>query len=115
MLVLVLAAVMYMAINFLPIMTGMAAKTMCSCVYVMQRDPESVVRKELTVFPGLSSAKITFDQVDSTVTASLLGSESKAIFRRGLGCTLLAERSEQELRFAKRSLHRFGYVALAFR
>ena len=103
-LVVVLAAVLYMAINFLPIMTGMAAKTMCSCVYVMQRDPESVVRKELTVFPGLSSANITFNQTDSTVTASLLWRESKAIFRKGLGCTLLAERSEQELRQQKFAL-----------
>ena len=97
----VVAAIIYMVIRFLPIMTGMAAKTMCSCVYVMQRDPESVVRKELSVFPGLSSATITFHQADSTVTASLLGRESKAIFRRGLGCTLLAERSEQELRQQK--------------
>src|SRR5258706_5109543 len=103
---------MYMAINFLPIMTGMAAKTMCSCVYVMQRDPESVVRKELTVVPGLSGGKITFDQVHSTVTASLLGSESKAIFRRGLGCTLLAERSEQELRRQKFDLPNAPSIAL---
>jgi CubicO group peptidase (beta-lactamase class C family) len=100
-LVVVLATMIYMAVNFLPIMTGMAAKTMCSCVYVMQRDPESVTRKELTVFPGLSSANITFHQDDSSVTASLLGRESKAIFRKGLGCTLLAERSEQELRQQK--------------
>jgi CubicO group peptidase (beta-lactamase class C family) len=90
-----------MVINFLPIMTGMVAKTMCSCVYVMQRDPESVVQKELTVFPGLSSANVGFDPSDSSVTATLLGSKSKAIFRKGLGCTLLAERSEQELRQQK--------------
>jgi CubicO group peptidase (beta-lactamase class C family) len=87
----------YVFISFPPVMAGMAAKTMCSCVFVMGRDQQSVKDKELRVFPGLSSAKIEVNE-DSTVIATVFWKTSKAIFRKGLGCTLLAERSEEEIR-----------------
>lgn len=79
-------------------MAGMAAKTVCSCVFVSGRTPESVREKELTVFPGLSSARMDVNTKDSTVSASILFTTRKAIFRKGLGCTLLAERSESEVK-----------------
>ena len=88
----------YVLITFPPVMAGMAAKTVCSCVYVTGRTPESVKNKELQVFPGLSSATIITHNNDSTVEATVLWRTSKAIFRKGLGCTLLAERSEEEVR-----------------
>ncbi len=87
----------YILITFPPVMAGMAAKTMCSCVFVTGRDPQSVRDKELQVFPGLSNAPITIHN-DSTVTATVFWKTSKAIFRKGLGCTLLAQRSEEEVR-----------------
>jgi CubicO group peptidase (beta-lactamase class C family) len=87
----------YVLITFPPVMAGMAAKTMCSCVFVSGRDPQSVRDKELKVFPGLSNAPITLHE-DSTVTATVFWKTSKAIFRSGLGCTLLAQRSEDEIR-----------------
>jgi CubicO group peptidase (beta-lactamase class C family) len=90
-------ALAYVLITFPPVMAGMAAKTMCSCVFVAGRDPQSVREKELQVFPGLSNAPITIHK-DSSVTATVFWKTSKAIFRRGLGCTLLAQRSENELR-----------------
>ncbi len=95
-LVLVVSVVSYLLIKFPPIMAGVAAKTMCSCVFVMGRSTESVIQKELAVFPGLSSAEITF-QDSLSVSASILGSTRKAIFRKGIGCTLLAERAEEEV------------------
>ena len=80
-----------------PIMAGMASKTMCSCVYVMGRTPESVIQKELKVFPGLGNTR--FEIKDSTsVSATFLWSTRKSIYRKGVGCTLLAERSEREIR-----------------
>ena len=95
-----LTLITYMVITFPSIMAGMAAKTMCSCVYVMGRSPESVIEKELTVVPGLGRAKIEF--IDSlSVTATVLWSTKKAIYRRGLGCTMLAERSESDVRNQK--------------
>src|SRR5688572_27634498 len=90
-------AIAYVIITFPPVMAGMAAKTMCSCVFLTGRDPQSVKDKELRVFPGLSRAAISIHK-DSTVTATVLWKESKAIFRKGLGCTLLAEKSEDEVR-----------------
>src|SRR5258708_25518770 len=87
----------YFYFAFVPIMTGMAAKTMCSCVYVMGRDPESVRKKEVSVFPGLSGVRLTFYKNELSRTAPLLGKASKSLFRKGVGCTLLAERSEDEV------------------
>lgn len=91
-------ATLYVLTTFPSVMTGMVAKTMCSCVYVSGRTPESVREKELQVFPGLSRAGITIDNSDSTVVASILWKESKAIYRKGLGCTLLSEQTEADVR-----------------
>ncbi|HEX6226049.1 MAG TPA: serine hydrolase [Chryseolinea sp.] len=89
----------YVVITFPPVMAGMGAKTMCSCVFVTGRDAQSVRDKELQVFPGLSSAR--FEIGDSSVTATVLWKTSKAIFRKGLGCTLLAQQSEEDVRRQK--------------
>lgn len=96
--VVVLLSVGYVLIYFPPVMAGMDAKIMCSCVFLTGRSPESVMEKELRVFPGLTSAKFDINTQDSTVSATILWKKSKAIYRKGLGCTLLAERSEEEVR-----------------
>jgi CubicO group peptidase (beta-lactamase class C family) len=100
----VVVALTYVGITFPPIMAGMAAKTMCSCVFVSGRSPQSVRDKELRVFPGLSGASIDVNEEDKTVTAHIMWRSSKAIFRNGLGCTLMAERSEDEVRSQKINL-----------
>ncbi|MBL7865434.1 MAG: serine hydrolase [Cyclobacteriaceae bacterium] len=93
----VIVLVTYMAVTFPPILAGTAAKTMCSCVYVMGRTPQSVVEKELTLLPGLDKAKFEF--IDSvSVSATLLWQTSTAIYRKGIGCTLLAGQSEDVIR-----------------
>jgi CubicO group peptidase (beta-lactamase class C family) len=89
--------IIYLGFTFPPIMSGMAAKTMCSCVFVMGRTPESVKEKELSVFPGLSKADIQIED-SLSVTAKVLWSSKKAIYRKGLGCTLIAQRSEEQVR-----------------
>src|SRR5690348_13619860 len=95
-----LIAIIYIAVLFPPVMGGMAAKTVCSCMFVSGRTQQSVVEKELQVFPGLDKFDIQVNP-DSSVTASLLWHSSKAIFRKGLGCTLLAEKDEAEVRQQK--------------
>ena len=55
-LAIILVALGYIFITFPPVMAGMAAKTMCSCIFVMGRDQQSVIDKEFQVFPGMSSA-----------------------------------------------------------
>ncbi len=93
-----LVALIYVGVTFPPVMAGMVSKTVCSCVYIAGRTVESVKEKELQVFPGLSSAGVEMNNVDSTVVATILWAKSKAIFRHGLGCTLLSEKSEEEVR-----------------
>src|SRR5688572_8177222 len=92
----IVVVVVFLAVVAPPVMAGMAAKTMCSCVFVTGRAPESVRAQELQVFPGLPNSDITINNTDSTVTSSILWKTSKAIFRKGLGCTLLAEQSEEK-------------------
>jgi CubicO group peptidase (beta-lactamase class C family) len=96
-----LIIIAYVGIYFPPVMTGMVAKTVCSCVFVTGRAPKSVVEKELQVFPGLDKTNLTINTTDSVVESSLLWQTSKAIYRKGLGCTLLAEKSEAEIRAQK--------------
>jgi CubicO group peptidase (beta-lactamase class C family) len=102
--VVMLSVILFVAITFPPVMAGMAAKTVCSCVYVTERTVESVREKELTVFPGLNKAGIEINNSDSSVVASVLFVKSKAIYRKGVGCTLLAERREEEVRAQKINL-----------
>jgi CubicO group peptidase (beta-lactamase class C family) len=101
-LAIILIALGYIFITFPPVLAGMAAKTMCSCIFVMGRDQQSVVDKEFQVFPGMSSATVEVTS-DSTVTATVFWKTSKAIFRKGLGCTLLAEQSEEDV-FAQHAI-----------
>jgi CubicO group peptidase (beta-lactamase class C family) len=100
-LLVVLTAIGYVVATFPPIMAGMAAKTMCSCVFVSQRTPQSVRDKELKVFPGLSGSSIDINEQEQWVESHILWKTSKAIFRKGYGCTLLADRSEEEVRTLK--------------
>lgn len=94
----ILILLVYVLVAFPPIMRGMGAKVMCSCVFVTGRTPESVVQKELQVFPGLADMAFDINYKDSTVAAEMLWSTSKAIYRKGLGCTLLSEASEEAVR-----------------
>ncbi len=59
---------------------GMAAKAMCSCVFVCGRWPESVIQQELQVFPGLAQINMGVNNQDSTVTAGLFWQKTKAIY-----------------------------------
>jgi CubicO group peptidase (beta-lactamase class C family) len=81
-------------------MTSFAAKAVCSCVYVTGRTLESVRAEELQVYPFLPGADIQL-LPDSSVTVNLLGRTSKAIYRKGLGCTLLSEQPEEVVRQQK--------------
>jgi len=81
-----------------PIMSGFTAKNMCSCVFVGGRDPKSVEAEELGSFP-LSLAGYTIDSINKSVTSTVAGmAEKKAIYREGLGCTLVNELSEAAIR-----------------
>jgi CubicO group peptidase (beta-lactamase class C family) len=97
-LIIAIAFGVYYAWNSLPIISGYSAKNACSCVFLQGRTKEQIKAEELGSFP-LSLGSIDIDLTDSSVTGSVLGlAKRKAIFRNGLGCTLVNGYSENELR-----------------
>ncbi len=87
-----------------PIISGYGAKDICSCVFVAGRDPKSVIDNELNSFP-LSKGSFVINYEDSSATGSVFGlAERKAVYRKGLGCTLVVEMTDDELRSQKISL-----------
>jgi CubicO group peptidase (beta-lactamase class C family) len=99
-----LAYGVYYAWQAVPIMTGYSAKNMCSCVMVAGRDPEDVRKVELSFSPA-NLAKTEVNYEDSSATSTLFGlARRKAIFRKGLGCSLLVEMDEAEFRSYKPNL-----------
>ena len=97
---LVLLVVLFslVAITTFPILSGYSAKNLCSHVFVSGRDAEDVIAKELGNMPlALGSPKINFD--DQSASATVFGlAKKKAIFRPGLGCTLINSIDEKDLR-----------------
>ncbi|MBL7834287.1 MAG: serine hydrolase [Cyclobacteriaceae bacterium] len=88
----------YYASQAFPIITGYGAKNLCSCAYLSGRSEQSVLDNELSAFP-LSIGTFELHPEDSSATASVFGfATHKAVFRKGLGCTLVNEMSEEELR-----------------
>lgn len=94
----------YYASQAFPILTGYGAKNLCSCVYLSNRPAEDVINNELSAFP-LSLGSFEIHPEDSSATASVFGfAGHKAIYRKGLGCTLINEISEEEIRNQKFNL-----------
>jgi CubicO group peptidase (beta-lactamase class C family) len=93
----VLYAVYYCSQVF-PIATGYGAKIMGSGVFISGRSEQDIKDQEMDFTP-LNIATFRIDYKDSSVTCSLAGMASqKAIFRKGLGVTLVNGLSENEIR-----------------
>ncbi|CAN5754476.1 serine hydrolase [soil metagenome] len=89
--------VYYCWVSF-PIISGYGAKNMCSAVFLAGRSEQQEREQELGFSP-MSLGTFTVDYKDSSVTGSVFGfAKRKAIFRAGLGATLVNELSEQEVR-----------------
>ena len=83
--------------SLLPIITGYAAKNLCSAVFVSERDPENVEAIDLNFsFIKYTRNKVNYN--DKSVTSKFLWGKSKAIYREGFGATLLRDVSEETLR-----------------
>ena len=93
----VLYAVYYCSQVF-PVATGYGAKIMGSGIFISGRSEQSIKDQEMNFTP-LNMATFTIDYKDSSVTCSLAGMASqKAIFRKGLGVTLVNGLTEKEIR-----------------
>ncbi len=83
--------------SLLPIITGYAAKNLCSDVFVSCRQPESVESADLN-FSFIKYTKNSVDFKDKSVTSRFLWGKSKAVYRDGFGATLLRGVTEEELK-----------------
>jgi CubicO group peptidase (beta-lactamase class C family) len=98
--ILVVAIIVVLIIYFWPpsIITAFAARGMCSGVFVMNREPEQVIREDISFFP-INLAKTTINYEEKSVTARVLGlAKRKAVFREGLGAVLVLDIPEEELK-----------------
>lgn len=80
------------------IVSAYGAKTACSAVYLQHRKIQTVIEEALSDFP-FSVATYTLHEQDSSVTGSVWGfAKRKAIYREGLGATLVNDSSETRIR-----------------
>ena len=82
---------------------GYKTKILCSGVFISQRTPESILNNDLS--EGLPAPlefiinQIKTEVTEQATTGNLFGLVTrKAVFRPGLGCTLLVNSSESQLR-----------------
>ncbi|MGA3115321.1 MAG: serine hydrolase [Syntrophobacteraceae bacterium] len=84
------------------VVSGFKAKCLCSDVFVSRRDPATVLTEDLEPVGALYPLRFDDAKIDytrRTVTASFWGfAERKAIFRDGLGCSLVIGTTEDKLR-----------------
>lgn len=84
------------AVQYAYIGSSYDAKTVCSCMFVSGRNLDNIKQEDLYAVPF---ATIKVDETNKTVTSNIYGfAETKAIYRKGLGCTLVNELSEEEIR-----------------
>ncbi|MCE5249690.1 beta-lactamase family protein [bacterium] len=76
---------------------GVEAKMLCSGVFVSGRSPESIMNEDL--HHSVNYIRLEVDTANHAVTATAFGViQRRALFREGLGSTLLAGCTEDELR-----------------
>lgn len=102
-LIILLIAIISVAVylnSLIPIITGYAAKNLCSAVFVSERKPESVQSIDLN-FSFIKYTRNSVNYDEKSVTSRFLWGRSKAIFRQGFGVTLLRDIKEEKLRQSK--------------
>ena len=80
---------------------GYAARVTCSLVFHSGMDPEWVMRRYVSydLGPAHSLVKVSVDREAGTVDAVAAGlARARVIYRDGIGCTLVADADEAELR-----------------
>lgn len=90
---LVVAYLVYSNYPRLNIITGFAAKNVCSCTFEAGRDLRSIEEND-NGFTPVSYAKNKINLDEKSVTSSVFGLKPrKAVYKEGIGCILLPEKS----------------------
>ena len=90
-LLLVVGVIIYIYYPRLNLITGFAAKNMCSCVYEADRDPESVAAQDNN-FEPVHLSEFDLDRENRSASSTVFGlKERRAMYNEGFGCTLLPE------------------------
>ena len=95
-LIIISCAVIYLSL-LLPIITGYAAKNLCSDVFISGRKQEEVESTDLN-FSFIKYTRNKIDYRDSSVTSRFLWGKSMAICRKHFGTVLLRKCTEDEIR-----------------
>src|SRR5262245_50832154 len=97
-LIILIAAFVWLSFAVFPAISGFGSKNLCSAVYLQHRQPADIIREDLGNFP-VSLGTFTINEKDSSATGSVFGlAKRKTIYRKGLGCTLVNDISEKEVR-----------------
>ncbi len=97
-LIILIAVFVWLSFTVFPAISGYGSKNLCSAVYLQHRQPADVIREDLGDFP-ISLGTFTVNEKDSSVTGSVFGlAKRKTIYRKGLGCTIINDLSEKEVR-----------------
>ena len=84
-----------------PLMAGYGAKVMCSAVFDGGRNEQQVRDQDLSAYM-MRIADFHVNYIDSSVTGSIFGfGKRKAIYRNGLGATLISELNEKNIRLQR--------------
>lgn len=95
-LLLFLVVAVFIVRQVFPIISGYGAKTICSNIFICDRPAEEVIENELSSFP-LNLGKYSIDMQEQSVTGTVFGlAKRKAVFREGLGATLINNPDEQD-------------------
>lgn len=86
--------------SLMPIITGYAAKNLCSDVFVSGRQPADVESTDLN-FSFIKYTKNSVDFENKSVTSRFLWGKSKAVYREGFGAVLLRDITEEKIRSIK--------------
>lgn len=86
--------------TLLPIITGYAAKNLCSAVFISGREPVDVEAVDLN-FSFIKYTHNTVNYDEKSVSSHFLWGKSKAIYREGFGSTLLRDIPEEKLRHTR--------------
>src|SRR6185295_16496500 len=88
----------WLSFTVFPAISGYGSKNLCSAVYLQHRNPTDVIKEDLGDFP-LKLGTFTVNEKDSSVTGSVWGlAKRKTIYRKGVGCTVINDLSEKEIR-----------------